>query len=246
MSLSAPSWSLLDTGQHLQLKGNVEFDRYTLHSYDYLNFIPLYVANGIKGSRIDMPAVEVLDSLGIPLLSDAYPHDERYITFSLLQRGTRFSSLQEGLQNRLLKPPKELFDEWTMGFDLRSTMTDQLVRELLAKLSDPKIRYLDLFMGDFDHVAHHNNDTITPFRTEEDGRGHWSGLWTGISKALRPTETALVLVSDHGFNSDEKIYSQGFNLVKLLEVPKEKWTSRNRKRRLCWTTPSKVSILLYR
>src|SRR5215813_3210717 len=34
MSLSAPSWSMLDTGQHLQLKGNVEFDRYTLHPYD--------------------------------------------------------------------------------------------------------------------------------------------------------------------------------------------------------------------
>src|ERR1044072_8537792 len=32
MSLSAPSWSLLETGQHLQIKGNVEFDRYTLHS----------------------------------------------------------------------------------------------------------------------------------------------------------------------------------------------------------------------
>ena len=27
MSLSAPSWSTLDTGQHLQIKGNVEFDR---------------------------------------------------------------------------------------------------------------------------------------------------------------------------------------------------------------------------
>src|SRR6478672_5304664 len=36
MSLSAPSWSMLETGQHLQIKGNVEFDRYTLHSYDYL------------------------------------------------------------------------------------------------------------------------------------------------------------------------------------------------------------------
>jgi len=41
MSLSAPSWSLLETGQHLQIKGNVEFDRFTLHSYDYLNFFPL-------------------------------------------------------------------------------------------------------------------------------------------------------------------------------------------------------------
>src|SRR2546429_6292078 len=36
MSLSAPSWSLIDTGQHLQIKGNVEFDRATLYSYDYL------------------------------------------------------------------------------------------------------------------------------------------------------------------------------------------------------------------
>ncbi|HWP54108.1 MAG TPA: hypothetical protein VN476_08210, partial [Pyrinomonadaceae bacterium] len=36
MSLSAPSWSLVDTGQHLQIKGNVEFDRDILHTYDYL------------------------------------------------------------------------------------------------------------------------------------------------------------------------------------------------------------------
>src|SRR5678815_1795468 len=75
MSLSAPSWSLLETGQHLQIKGNVEFDRFTLHSYDYLNFFPLYFA-GIRGQRIDMRAVEVLDSLGLPMLSDSYPHNE--------------------------------------------------------------------------------------------------------------------------------------------------------------------------
>src|SRR5436190_5757157 len=81
MSLSAPSWSLIDTGQHLQIKGNVEFDRFTLHTYDYLNFFPLFV-NRISGTRIDMPGVEVLDSLGIPLLPDAYPHDERYVTLS--------------------------------------------------------------------------------------------------------------------------------------------------------------------
>jgi len=166
-----------------------------------------------------MPAVEVLDALGIPILSDAYPHDERYITFSLLQRGTRFSSLQEGLQNRFLKPPKELFDEWTMGFDLRSTMTDQLVRELLAKLSDPKVRYLDLFMGDFDHVAHHNNDAQSHLFVLKQMDAVIGQVWTGISRSAQADETALVLVSDHGFNTDEKIYSQGFNLVKLLGSP---------------------------
>ncbi len=63
LSLSAPSWSLLETGQHLQIKGNVEFDRYTLQSYDYLNFIPFFIAR-IGGVRVDMPAVEVLDSSG--------------------------------------------------------------------------------------------------------------------------------------------------------------------------------------
>jgi hypothetical protein len=215
MSLSAPSWSLLDTGQHLQLKGNVEFDRYTLHSYDYLNFLPLYVA-GIRGSRIDMPGVEVLDSLGIPLLPDAYPHDERYITFSLFLRGARYSTLQAGLQNRFAKSPKELFDEWTMGLEMRSALTDQLVRELTAKLADPKVRYLDLFMADFDHIAHHNNDTASQLYVLKQMDSVIGQVWSTINKSPLADDTALVLVSDHGFNSDEKIYSQGFNLVKLL------------------------------
>src|SRR5690348_5391207 len=36
LSLSAPSWSLLDTGRHLEIHGNVEYDRYTLRPWDYL------------------------------------------------------------------------------------------------------------------------------------------------------------------------------------------------------------------
>ena len=215
MSLSAPSWSLLDTGQHLQLKGNVEFDRYTLHPYDYLNFLPLYVA-GIRGTRVDMPGVEVLDSLGVPLLPDAYPHDERYITFSLFLRGARYSTLQSGLQNRFTKSPKELFDEWTMGLEMRSALTDQLVRELITKLADPKVRYLDLFMADFDHIAHHNNDTDSQLFVLKHMDSVIGQIWSTINKSPLADDTALVLVSDHGFNSDEKIYSQGFNLVKLL------------------------------
>src|SRR5215203_6861759 len=215
MSLSAPSWSLLETGQHLQIKGNVEFDRYTLHSYDYLNFLPLYVG-GIVGARVDMRAVEVLDSLGLPLLSDAYPHNERYITYSLFLRGPRYSTLQSGLQNRFMKSPKELFDEWTMGFELRSFLTEQLVRELVTRLNDPKIRYLDLFLADFDHVAHHNNDTQSHLFVLKQMDAVIGQVWTAIQKSALADETALVLVSDHGFNTDERVYSQGYNLVKLL------------------------------
>jgi type I phosphodiesterase/nucleotide pyrophosphatase len=215
MSLSAPSWSLLETGQHLQIKGNVEFDRYTLHSYDYLNFFPLYIG-GIVGARVDMPAVEILDSLGLPLLADAYAHDERYMTFSLFLRGPRYSTLQSGLQNKFLRAPKELFDEWTMGLEMRSAITDQLVRELLTKINNPKIRYADLFMPDFDHIAHHNNDIESQTFVLKQMDSVIGQIWTGIQKSPYGNETALVLVSDHGFNTDDKLYSQGYNLVKLL------------------------------
>jgi len=215
MSLSAPSWSLLETGQHLQIKGNVEFDRYTLHSYDYLNFFPVYVA-GIVGARIDMPGVEVLDSLGLPLLPDAFGHDERYLTASLYLRGIRYSTLQGSLQNRFNKSAKELLDEWTMGFEMRSSLRDELVRELIARLANPKIRYLDLMLMDFDHIAHHNNDTLSQLAVLKDIDSIIGQVWTAIQQSPLAEDTALVIVSDHGFNSDPKLYSQGYNLVKLL------------------------------
>jgi hypothetical protein len=215
MSLSAPSWSLIETGQHLQIKGNVEFDRYTLHSYDYLNFIP-YLINGALGARIDMPAVEVLDSLGIPLIVDAYPNSERYASYSLYQRGTPFATLQGSLQNRFKRAPKQLFDEWTMGFDMRSALPEQVVRELIQRLSNPKVRYLDMMLVDFDHVGHHNNDLQSQLYVLKQMDDTFGQIWSAIQKAPLADETAFVIVSDHGFNSDEKIYSQGYNLVKLL------------------------------
>src|SRR6476469_6723308 len=215
MSLSAPSWSLLETGQHLQINGNVEFDRYTLHSYDYLNFFPVYVA-GIVGARIDLPGVEVLDSLGLPLLPDAFGHDERYLTTSLYQRGVRYSTLQGGLQNRFNKSAKELFDEWTMGFEMRSALRDELVRELIGKLSNPQVRYLDLMLMDFDHIAHHNNDLPSQYAVLKGIDSIIGQIWTAIQQSPLAGDTALVIVSDHGFNSDPKVYSQGYNLVKLL------------------------------
>src|SRR5918911_589269 len=134
MSLSAPSWSMLDTGQHLQIKGNVEFDRYTLHSYDYLNFIPFWVAN-VGGVRVDMPGPELLDEVGVPLLVDSYPNQERYISFQLYQRGTRWTTLQRGLQNKFQRPPGELFDEWQLGgIGGRDIIMSQMEGELMEKL----------------------------------------------------------------------------------------------------------------
>ena len=72
LSLSGPSWGLIDTGQHLQIKSNADIDRYTLKSYDYLNVFPFYVKKSLNYA-VDMPAVETLDEVEIPLLADAFP-----------------------------------------------------------------------------------------------------------------------------------------------------------------------------
>lgn len=218
LSLSAPSWSLLETGQHLQIKGNVEFDRYTLHTYDYLNFIPFFIAR-IGGVRVDMPVVEVLDSLAIPMLTDAYPHQERYMGMSLFQRGGRLITFRKSLENKFKRRPKELFDEWTMGLDIRNSVPEQLLRDVIEKIADPKIRYAELVMTDFDHVAHHNNDRESHVVALKQVDTTVGQLWTAIQNSSMADETALILVSDHGVNTDERVYSQGYNLVHLLGSP---------------------------
>lgn len=215
MSLSGPSWSILDTGQHLQIKGNVEFDRYTLHSYDYLNFIPFWIAN-VAAARVDMPGPELLDEVGVPLLVDAYPYDERFVSFQLYQRGTRWTTLQRGLQNRFARDPRDLFDEWQLGIGGRSIIEEQQERELLEKLQDPKVRYLDFYATSFDHAAHHNRDSATQFAALKELDSFVGRVWVAIQRSPLGSETALVLVSDHGTNTDERVYSQGYNLVKLL------------------------------
>ncbi|MEP6818462.1 MAG: alkaline phosphatase family protein, partial [bacterium] len=191
----------------------------TLQTYDYLNFIPFYVQT-TAGRRVDMQGVEVLDSLGIPLLTDAFPHNERHATFSLFQRGPRYVTFQKALQNRFKKAPKELFDEWTMGgLGLRDSVPDQLLRELIESIGDPRFRYLELVTTDFDHAAHHNNDREAHLLALKELDAMLGQIWTAIQKSPVAAETTLIVLSDHGFNTDERVYSQGFNLVKLLGSP---------------------------
>jgi hypothetical protein len=215
MSLSAPSWSLVDTGQHLQIKGNVEFDRDILHTYDYLNFIPFYFKQALRGN-VDMPGTEVLDSVGVPLLMDAYDNYERLPGGQLYERGSQLAMLQRAGQTHFLKNPIQLAGEFIGGFEVRNVVYDQIVQEMIEKLNDPRVRYLDMWTGSFDHVAHHNNDRESHLASLRELDAILGRLWTAIQKSAMASETALIVVSDHGFNTDERVISQGFNLVKLL------------------------------
>lgn len=216
MSLSAPSWSLVDTGQHLQIKGNVEFDRDILHTYDYLNFLPFLVKQATRGN-VDMPGTEVLDSIHVPILIDAYDNYQRLPGSQLFGRGARIKSIQLAAEAKFVRRnPVELATEFLTGLDTRNIVFAQLERELVARLSDQRVRYLDLLTMDFDHTAHHNNDRESHVTTLQQIDALLGRLWTSIQNSPMASETVFIIVSDHGFNTDERVISQGFNLVKLL------------------------------
>lgn len=216
MSISGPSWGQLDTGQQAQIKGNVEFDRFTLHPYDYLNFVPYYIGYG-KGKKVDMPATEVMDQLKIPLLADAFDVERRYTAQQLYQRGYDWAVFASGFVNMIPRDRNDLIDEWTIGFNFRKMTVDQVERDIEGKLiKRDDIDYFDYYDTSFDHMSHHNNDAesrLIPLRELDRTIGR---IWSSIAMSPRADDTALVLVSDHGFNSDERVYSQGFNLVRLL------------------------------
>lgn len=215
MSLSGPSWSLIDTGQHLQIKGNVEFDRYIFHTYDYLNFLPFYFKQAYRGN-VDMPGTEVVDSLGLRLLMDAYDNYQRFPGSQLYGRGARLGTLQRAGQSAFAKNPVELAEEFIVGLDLRSAVFTQYERELLEALNDQRVQYTDLFDMSYDHAAHHTNDDASHLQVLRELDARLGRLWTGIQKTPWAGQTVFIVVSDHGFNSDPKVLSQGFNLVKLL------------------------------
>ena len=215
ISLSTPSWSLLDTGQHLQIHGNAEFDRYTGHVYDYMNFFPFYLGYA-RSRRVDMPGVEVLDEQKIPLLIDRFPYPAVYQSFQLYQRGVRWDTLKDALPNRFSRGLRELFDEWTIGFGLSSTVEEQSERELIAKLNDPSIQYLDYFTGDFDHVAHTTADVASQRLALQRVDALIGRVWTAIQASPLAAQTVLAAVSDHGMNTQPGVYSQGYNLLRFF------------------------------
>jgi hypothetical protein len=164
-----------------------------------------------------MPGTEWLDQLGVPLLVDAFPSRNRHLSFQLLQRGSSLTTLEKGLRRYLFgRTPRDWLDEWAMGFAKHSIVFDQLEREVLESLNDPQIRYLDYYTPRFDHVSHLNRDRESQLSALREIDHFVGRVWTAIGRSPLAASTVLVLVSDHGTNSDETVYSQGFNLIELL------------------------------
>ncbi len=140
ISLSAPSWSMLDTGRHSVIRGNVEYDRYTGEVYDYLNFFPFYLGYA-QNRAVDMPGVEVLDRAGIPLMIDQFPYDRILQSFQLFQREVRWTTLKNALLRSVSGKSLVSMLESAAPISLSSSLSRELEAQLEQGLrgSEPSV-----------------------------------------------------------------------------------------------------------
>ena len=100
------------------------------------------------------------------------------------------------------------FDAWGV------TPTDTTRwRDLLTDLRNPNIHYLDYFTGEFDHVAHLASDRLAQLHVIDSIDALVGRIWSAIAANPSGDKTALVMVSDHGMNTADGIYSQGYSLI---------------------------------
>jgi hypothetical protein len=215
ISLSAPSWSILDTGHHAIIRGNVEYDRYTGQIYDYLNFFPFYLSYA-RSRQVDMPGVEVLDRAGIPLLIDYFQYSQVYQSFQLFQRGVRWTTLKTVLARRFSS--KALFSllEGVESPGLDAELQKQLETELEANLMRQEALYLDLFVGGVDHAGHETSDPAALFDVLRRLDALVGRIWYRIEQSPLAQTTLFVVVSDHGMNNTPGLISQTFSLTDLF------------------------------
>jgi hypothetical protein len=214
LSISAPSWAILDTGLPSVIKGNLEFDRLTLEAYDYLNMFSYALKN--SAGRADTPGMRVLDEQGIRVLSDAFLPSERSLGPQIYLRGLPLPKTA-GIKRLLtLQNPKEWFDEWVIGLEGEKLLVEVSEKELLSKLKSPAIRYLDISVPFFDHAAHRNREAEAQLRALQQIDTIVKHIWTGIQDSPLASTTSLILVSDHGVNTDPETYSQGYNLIDVF------------------------------
>lgn len=211
ISLSAPSWSMLDTGRHGIIRGNVEYDRFTGEVYDYLNFFPFYISYA-RSHQVDMPGVEVLDRAGIPLIIDSYAYPQVLQSFQLYQRGVRWETLTQTLKRRFSAKNLLSLIENPANLDFSSMFYQQMEHELETGLKQPQILYLDLYTGSIDHEGHATNDTAALFDTLQQIDVLAGRIWTQIQASIYRDNTLFVVVSDHGMNNVPGVFSQSYNL----------------------------------
>ena len=93
----------------------------------------------------------------------------------------------------------------------------------MAKLKDPNVRYLDYYTGDYDHVGHLADDRVAQLHVMESIDALVGRVWSAIQVTPLADSTALILVSDHGMNTTQGTFSQGYSLVDYFTSASRSW-----------------------
>jgi hypothetical protein len=218
ISLSAPSWSMLDTGQHSIIRGNVEYDRYTGEVYDYLNFFPFYLGYAHHGAQ-DMPGVQVLDRAGIPLLIDRFSFSQRFQSLQLYQRLWRWGTLKSALERKFSSTALLSMIENGESPSWESEIQKQMEIDLEQNLAKPQVLYLDFYTGDIDHEGHETSDRGALLATLKRIDSMCGRIWAISEKSPLAKQTVYAVVSDHGMNNVPGVVSETFSLTDLLNSP---------------------------
>ncbi|HET8637248.1 MAG TPA: alkaline phosphatase family protein, partial [Acidobacteriaceae bacterium] len=218
ISLSAPSWSILDTGRHAIVRGNVEYDRYTGRIYDYLNFVPYYL-NYARKHRTAMPGVLVLDRAGIPLMSDQFGFQQRFQSFQLFQRGVHWGTVAHALKRRFSSRTILSSIEGAGSPPVGEALLRSTEIRLERDLQNPHILYLDFFTGEIDHTGHETNDPAALLAALKHLDATVGRIWMTIQNSPLADQTVFAAVSDHGMNTVPGVISQTFSLIDLFNSP---------------------------
>lgn len=220
ISLSEPSWAIIDTGQHSIIKGNFEVDRNTGDSIDHLSFVGFY-ADSVRSRRVFPSGVESLDAARTPLTSDAWQFEDRDTGIQLLRRGTRwFDLLKVGVGPARHGSVGQRLGDLLIGVNEVEVWSRVAEESFMKAVRDPRIRYADIYWPYIDEAIHDDNSEASVLGAFVKFDRMLGRAQQAIAESGAADRTVLVVVSDHGATFDgEGLYSQGVNLISYLNRP---------------------------
>lgn len=216
LTLSGPSWAVIDTGQPGIVKTNSYFNRYSGLLRNYLDqFREVY---GLAlGQTKRTTALWQLDLLGIPVMADAFPPRRTWQSIQLYCRERPVEQIAEiakvlaGAGEKTGNPLKILRNHLKAKVyspDYQE-LSDQVMVNILAEKirrtdpdGKPAYEFLSVLLTALDHQLHVDPDyhILMHWFTKIDG---WLGkIMDAVLAGPASDRSLVVIVSDHGLDFD--------------------------------------------
>ncbi len=226
LTLSVPSWSLIDTGQPSLVKTNAYFNRFDGRLLNYLDQLRQSITLLTNGAGRSA-ALAPLDLVGIPIVTDAFAPSRVWSSLQPLTRQPPTEQLA-ALGRHLLSGKNRGFDWWKAARRQLARMAygepypeiyDASLAELAAARllpGSPAVDCVSLLLPAIDHQFHtdpeYGNLLARLMRLDA-----WIGsILQAASRGPRGPRTLAVLLSDHGSRFDPVHFNHSFPINRWL------------------------------